>query len=90
MIDQCEDVTVGRVLRALRELGVFGSREVALEAVKQAPSIAACNGAWRPASFRQPHVPDEAALLVTEEAERFGDRHTKDKVRERCRMDIPG
>src|SRR5271170_4082285 len=34
-LDEIQDVTVGRVLRALGELGVFGCRELSLEAVEQ-------------------------------------------------------
>jgi hypothetical protein len=33
-LDEIQDVTVGRVLRALGELGVFGCRELSLEAVE--------------------------------------------------------
>src|ERR1035441_10116440 len=33
-LDEIQDVTVGRVLRALGELGVFGCREFSLEAVE--------------------------------------------------------
>jgi hypothetical protein len=34
LIDQGEDVTMSRVLRALGDLGIFGGRELAFEAVK--------------------------------------------------------
>src|ERR1700674_608565 len=34
-LDEIQDVTVGRVLRTLGELGVFGCRELSLEAVEQ-------------------------------------------------------
>src|SRR5258708_14779067 len=33
-LDEIQDVTIGRVLRALGELGVFGCRELSLEAVE--------------------------------------------------------